>query len=240
MEVYWLEQTDSDVPQENDWLSTSEVVYLDGLRVAKRRAEWRLGRWTAKCALATCLKFPVDPGILANIEIRPSPSGAPEVFLGRKPSAVSISLSHREGVAMCAVALSDIDLGCDLELVEPHSPAFIADYLTDEEQELVLQAPESGRFLLVALLWSGKESVLKALHVGLRLSTRSINVTPGNGSSLLSSWRPFQATCSEGRVFLGWWQHTQTIVRTMVADPPSDPPIHLVAAHVGDLLHQLA
>lgn len=38
-----------------------------------------------------------------------------------------------------------------------------------EEQELVARAPERDE--LVALLWSGKESALKALREGLRLDT---------------------------------------------------------------------
>ena len=60
MDVYWLEQSEADVPTADDWLSENEVARLNSLRVAKRRADWRLGRWTAKCAVAASLKLPGD------------------------------------------------------------------------------------------------------------------------------------------------------------------------------------
>ena len=97
MEVYWLEQSEADLPMADDWLSSSEADRLSKLRFAKRRSDWKLGRWTAKNALALYflyLKLPVDPQVLASIEIRPAPSGAPEAFFQNKPAAATISLSH--------------------------------------------------------------------------------------------------------------------------------------------------
>jgi 4'-phosphopantetheinyl transferase len=176
MTVYWLEQTEADLPGENDWLSASEAARLTNFRFPRRRADWRLGRWTAKVAVAAYLNAPNCPPGLASIEIRPAPSGAPEVFVANQPADVSISLSHRGGVAACAMAQSGAVLGCDLELVEPRSEAFISDYFTPEEQALLAQADTADRFRLVALLWSAKESALKALHTGLRLDTRSVIV----------------------------------------------------------------
>ena len=102
-QVYWLEQTEADVPAENDWLSARESVRLSGLRFAKRRADWRLGRWTAKCAVASFLNLSTDAQGLAQIEIRPASSGAPEVFVANEPAAVAISISHSSGAAACAV-----------------------------------------------------------------------------------------------------------------------------------------
>ena len=46
--VAWLEQSEADLPPHDDWLSVDEALQLDRLRFAKRRADWRLGRWTAK------------------------------------------------------------------------------------------------------------------------------------------------------------------------------------------------
>ena len=102
MNVYWLEQSEADVPIENDWLSENEVARLNGMRFAKRRADWRLGRWTAKRALSVCMDVPAHPQVFKKMDIRPAPSGAPEVFFANQPAAVTISLSHRDGVAACA------------------------------------------------------------------------------------------------------------------------------------------
>ena len=118
MNVYWLEQIQGDVPSGDDWLSPSETACQHALRFAKRRADWTLGRWTAKRALAAYLKLPAQPLVLAKIEIHPTASGAPEAFVDERPAAVAISLSHRDGRAICALAQSGVEPGCDLEVVE--------------------------------------------------------------------------------------------------------------------------
>jgi 4'-phosphopantetheinyl transferase len=227
MDVHWLEQTSADLPAGDDWLSAGEAARLAGMRFAKRRADWRLGRWTAKRAASLYLSLPADSPSLARIQIRPAPSGAPEVFLGDEPAPVTISISHREGRAACAIAGPDVTLGCDLEVVEPRGEAFAGDYFAAAEQELFGQAFPAARWRLLALLWSGKESVLKALRTGLRLDTRSVTIYPID--ALLpaggNSWRPLHAHY-EDQDFEGWWQQTGRFVRTMVASPaPARPHI---------------
>ena len=225
--VYWLEQTEADVPVENDWLSANEAVCLNGMRFAKRRADWRLGRWTAKCAVASFLNLPADAQGLAQIEIRPASSGAPEVFIANEPAAVAVSISHSSGTAVCAVAMSGVELGCDQEVIEARSEAFVSDYFTESEQALVARVCAAERSRLVTLLWSAKESALKALREGLRLDTRSVTVSPINGAFNLDGWSPLQVRCADGRTFQGWWQQGHGIVRTLVANPPPASPILL-------------
>lgn len=254
MDVYWLEQAEADVPEGNNWLSARELACLSRLRVPKRRADWRLGRWTAKCILADYLKIPPVPKFLATIELHPSASGAPEVFLENNSSPVVISLSHRAGIAACAVTPSGGVLGCDLEMIEPRSDAFVADYFAAEEQSLIVQAPAADRFGLLALLWSAKESALKALRAGLRLDTRSVIVSPigaplnhgeasaDNGKeailtcgpqSDLRCWRPLQVRHANGQTFHGWWQQAGNLIRTVVAAPPPSRPIVVARDPVG-------
>jgi 4'-phosphopantetheinyl transferase len=228
-EVYWLEQVDTDVPAENDWLSENEAAILNGLRFAKRRTDWRLGRWTAKRALAVHLSLPSHPQALAHLEIRPAPSGAPEAFLADLPAGVTISLSHRAGIALCSIAPSGTVLGCDLEMIEPRSDAFVADYFTTEEQELVARTPTSERPCLLALLWSGKESALKALREGLRLDTRCVTVTlvgtlRRSSQQGAQNWYPLRVDYGDIQVFHGWWQQADNMVRTVLATPPPAPP----------------
>ena len=188
-DVFWLERTEADVPGDTDWLSASEAARANGMRFAKRRADWLLGRWTAKCAVAAYWKTPATDRMLASIEIRPAVSGAPEVFVAGEAAAVAISLSHRAGRAICAVASPGTALGCDLESVEPRSEAFVSDYFTAEEQTLVARAAPADRPRLATLLWSAKESALKALGVGLRLDTRSLWASPAEGQDP-DTWRP--------------------------------------------------
>jgi 4'-phosphopantetheinyl transferase len=232
MEVYWLEQAEADVPAPDDWLSASDAACLDAMRMVKRRADWRLGRWAAKRALAAYWRLPGDAYTLSGIEIRPAASGAPEVFLSGQPAAVSVSLSHSSGVAICAVAQAGTLLGCDLEVIEPRSPAFISDYFTVEEQELIARAQATDRPQLATLLWSAKESALKALGEGLRLDTREVAVNPAAALAVGSPgasacWRRLQVHCRDGQLFHGWWWHSNKLVRTLIASPPSSPPIML-------------
>ncbi|MFI5107261.1 MAG: 4'-phosphopantetheinyl transferase family protein [Terriglobales bacterium] len=246
METHWLEQTEADLPAHDDWLSSDEAVLLSRMRFAKRRADWRLGRWTAKRAAAACLNLPGDPRALREIEIRPAPSGAPELFFASGPAAATISISHRAGVAVCAIAMGSAQLGCDLELIEPRGGSFVADYFTGEEQELIARAPQEDQPRLVTLLWSAKESALKALRQGLRADTRCVAVTfdaqtdheqAAGGLrqySELNRWRPLQVCCAGGEIFPGWWQSTGLLVRTLVGSPSPLPPLFLKGCAASD------
>jgi 4'-phosphopantetheinyl transferase len=248
MSIFWLQQTMADVPTDNAWLCANEALRLSGMKFAKRRNDWRLGRWTAKCAVAAYLGCGVENSVLEEIEIRPAASGAPEAFIAAQRAAFGISLSHCGGTAIAAVAPSGMAVGCDLETIEPRIAAFVTDYFTPEEQLLVQQAPASDRSALVNLLWSAKESALKALGQGLRLDTRSICVNLGDRRGISEAfqmasrqgiqhppcqpahagWRALQVFCSNSdRTFHGWWQTTTDCVRTLVASAPLLPPVLL-------------
>lgn len=252
MSIFWLQQKIADLPTGDSWLCANEVVRLGSMRFAKRRADWRLGRWTAKCAVAAYLGWPSATPVLRSIEIRPIASGAPEVFIGGQCMAIGVSLSHSNAVAMAAVAGSGVAVGCDLELIEPRTDGFLADYFTSEEQMLVRKAPVPDRSALVTLLWSAKESALKALGRGLRLDTRTISVDVCDSKGISDhaaegfhmpriqrtqqpawghgqdGWRALEVFCSNGGGTLyGWWQATSDFVRTLVTDARLLPPVLL-------------
>jgi len=249
--VYWLEQTENDVPAEDRWLSAREQSCLGEMRFAKRRADWRLGRWTVKHAVAACLHLSADADALSDIEVKAVASGAPGVFLHGQPAPVAISLSHRAGVALCTVGLPETSFGCDLETVEPHGEAFVADYFTDSEKKLIEDAPTQDRTQLIALLWSAKESVLKALRVGLRADTKSVSVSSvdaglltvpiewrsfrGTGSV---DWRPLRAIYSGTQDFYGWWRVQGQLLRTLATDAPLGPPASILLTHSAPLPHK--
>jgi 4'-phosphopantetheinyl transferase len=127
-------------------------------------------------------------------------------------------------------------LGCDLEVVEPRGDAFVADYLTAAERALVERAGPADRALAVALVWSAKESALKALRTGLRLDTRDVAVEPAGplpGEPIPAGrWWPLAVRHpAGGRVFAGWWRRDADRVATVVAAPAptarnASPPTH--------------
>jgi phosphopantetheinyl transferase len=241
----WFEQSLDQVPVHDEWLAHSELPYLQRLHFPKRISDWRLGRWTAKRAVATVLQLPEHGRSLKEIAILAESSGAPRAFIANQPAPVSISLSHRDGVAVCAVAQSTVLLGCDLELVEARSATFIADYFTHYEHNIIAHQIDAQRDRIVTILWSAKESALKALQVGLRADTRSVEVRlcahdekpheQPDGNNFLPShcspgeWHPFQAHCQEGQVLYGWWSVSGCLVKTMATGVSTRPPTSLAA-----------
>ncbi|MFZ1085630.1 MAG: 4'-phosphopantetheinyl transferase superfamily protein [Terracidiphilus sp.] len=219
--VYWLGQTKDDLPSVTDWLSPAEARQLERFRFEKRRADWLLGRRTAKHAVALSFGIDPSPAELARIEIRAAPSGAPEVILagwrGEQPQDVTISLSHSYGRAICTVVPGKVALGCDIERIESRSDEFIADYFTIEEQRAVAACAAPARARISTLIWSAKESALKALLTGLRLNTRSVSVDAPNGSMASSAWSSLQV-CYQEQTFNGWWLEDGDFVITVVSD----------------------
>jgi 4'-phosphopantetheinyl transferase len=223
IDVYWLEQHEADLPAENDWLGSNELARLSTLRFPKRRADWLLGRWTAKLAVSAYLEMCSQREALRAIEIRPAESGAPLVFIDNQPAAISISISHCHGVAFCAVGPPNTKLGCDLELIEEHSEAFVLDYFTQEEQHAIRATFGEERQRIVSLMWSAKESALKALSVGLRTDTRSVAVCLGDKSAAGVSWSALRVHVNDGRTFEGWWNQSGRLIRTIVAPSVQSP-----------------
>jgi 4'-phosphopantetheinyl transferase len=221
MGIHWLEQREADLPGENEWLSASELTRFATFRFPKRRADWLLGRWTAKLAVCAYLGMSTAHEALCALEIHPAESGAPLVFVANEPAPVSISISHRDGVAMCAVAPANTMLGCDLELIETHSEAFIRDYFTEEEQRAIAGVLDEERRRLATLMWSAKESALKALGVGLCADTRIVSVRVAEQLAAGISWNPLRVQMSNGPGFEGWWNQSGQLIRTIVTPAPS-------------------
>lgn len=223
--VRWLARGMREVPLSANWLSPAESARLATLRFPKRRTEVRLSRWTAKHAIAAVLDLGTEPATLARIELRPDPTGAPLPFVGDELAPISVSLTDRADWAVCAVAPPDLALGCDLELVEPRSDAFIRDWLTARERNSVLRAGED-RHLLANLIWSAKESALKVLQTGLRRDTRSVEVDILDLAGH-AHWARLVVHAEEGRTFPGWWRRYNDFLLTVAAGMDHDPPVTL-------------
>lgn len=237
MEIYWLEQNASDMPCEDRWLSGRECAWLAGLHIPKRRVDWRLGRWTSKCAISRYFNLGDDPDALAAVEVWPEPSGVPKAFHRGQPAPLVLSLSHSHGTGLCTIAPLGAESGCDLERIEPRTAAFIADYFTVGEQSLVAQTPAARRDELLTLLWSVKESVLKALGCGLRLDTRSVNASPADILRLnREEWRPVTASHDPGREFHGWWRESRGFVYTILV---GSSPARLIGLQPGGEISHL-
>ncbi len=232
MSVHWLVQNGSDVPPGVDWLAPGEQEALAALRFPKRRADWRLGRWTAKRAVCALLGLD-EPGGWPEVEVRNDPLGAPFVRHRGQAAPCRLSISHRADAALCSVAPLGHELGCDLEWIEPRSAAFVEDYLVESERAVLEAAPAAERELLGNLFWSAKESASKALGLGLRLDARELRVALDE--PLEESWRGFSVSF-RGQVLHGWWRRCGRYLLTVVDRWQGGPPIALAHGARGTLL----
>jgi 4'-phosphopantetheinyl transferase len=207
VEVRWATVTLAEVPPGDDWLGARERVVLAGLRSGPRRDSWRLGRLAAK-------------RLLGAVEILPSREGPPRAFLGAAPVPVSLSISHRDGVGLCAAADGELALGCDLERVEARSAAFLVDFLTPAERAAVATARDPA--LQANLVWSAKESALKALHTGLARDTFELEVSLKPGAA---PWGELVIEdASSGHSLAGVWRRLDDFVLTLVSWPARPEP----------------
>ncbi len=220
----WAMVVAADVPDSDSWLSEREREVLSNHESPRRHRDWRLGRWAAKRAILATLEG-IDGVETADLEILAAEDGAPEAWLRAAPTDLNISISHRDGMAISLVCRAGMLAGCDLELVEPREPAFAADWFTPRELAMVEASSPEGRDRLVTMVWSAKESVLKAIRQGLRLDTRDVEVMPSETSVFGDEcWRRFSATYA-GKPLVGWWRNEGRWVMTTLTDPPTEPPV---------------
>jgi 4'-phosphopantetheinyl transferase len=121
-------------------------------------------------------------------------------------------------VGLCAICPLDVKIGCDLEKIEPRSPAFINDYFTQEELFLVKNTKKEDIPLMANLIWSAKESVLKAMRTGLSIDTRQVQIKCSlkKGPEI---WNEFTIELPNFDLnFYGRWQVKAGFVITMVND----------------------
>ena len=108
-------------------------------------------------------------------------------------------------------------LGCDLEKVEKRSRSFEETFFNTAELAMLEQQKNGDRARLVTLIWSAKESALKALREGLRMDTRAVEVSL-TGSLVGDEWTPLTVRHGAGESFRGLWRTHEEFVLTVVAE----------------------
>jgi len=207
-----------DVPAGDAWLLPAERETLGNLTRAKRRADWRLGRWAAKQAVAGALGVP--PYV---VEVRSAEDGAPYALRDGVAVDAAISISHSGGTGLCIVAVPPLAVGCDVERIEPRAAVFEEDWFTPSEREIVAASSPAEHDLIVTMIWSAKESALKALRAGLRRDTRSVVVEEIDHEAS-AAWHALRIRDLEGSTLDGWWRQSgQTVISVAGASLPDAP-----------------
>ncbi len=228
-EVYYLTQAWHEVPAELDWLTPGEQARLDGFRFDKRRRDWLLGRWTAKIAMLGITDLSYRD--IGRIEIASATDGAPQPMLDGEPCMAHLSLSHSNDRAFVTVSRGTAALGCDIELVEPRSPVFVETYFTASEAERVARVDPRYRDLLVTMIWSAKESTLKALRTGLQADTRGVEVIDDSDCSG-TGWKAARTIAANAGEFSCLWRRDGRFILSVVADGPVETPRPITGSDV--------
>jgi phosphopantetheinyl transferase len=172
--VFWNTQKFDSIPEDLDWLSLPEQNRYQQFRFPKRQKDWLSGRWVAKNLLSNLIIYS-DTLPFRELSILNEDSGAPFVIWRDQRLAGSLSISHRSDCAITAFCFDpEISIGIDLEAIEAKSLGFVEDYFTEPEVHMVLTLPKEEQALAASLLWSGREAIVKALQIGLRVDTRQI------------------------------------------------------------------
>lgn len=216
--MLWLARNKTTLPPGLGWLTPAEAKRATTLRYPKRHGEYLLRRLTAKHAVALALSLPADTVTLSRIAVLNAPSGAPYVLIDGEAAGLDVSISDRAGWAVCLVGSGSI--GCDLELVEPRTAGFVRSYLTGSEQAYVAAAED--RAVAANLMWSAKESALKALRLGLHQDARGVEVTVHNGGS--GGWTAMSVRTAGGLLLPGWWRQDGRFLFTVVTSAAVPPP----------------
>jgi len=201
------------------FLTAAEQNQWQTLRFAKKRSERLFGRYTAKALLA------IDGMTSDSVEVANDPDGVPRVFQGGREVAGCLSISHRQRAAFCAWSRADgVSLGADVEWIEPRSAAFVGDYLTEGERASL---PPGEGDLYINLIWSAKESVLKALKTGLKIDPLRIDISIERPIKLDRGWQRFRVNGMSA--VYGVWQRRGVYVLTLAVKlGPMREPVELI------------
>lgn len=162
------------------WLTAAELRTYLAFAVPKRRLDWLAGRLAAKEAVRA--KAPAGRSVsFGDIEIYASASaidgGRPRYTQHGQEGSCGLSICHSGDTAAAALSSRCGDeIGLDIECVSPRGTSFERVALSQHELEQLRDLKGAARDRAVTLVWVMKESLLKALGIGLRMPLPQLRV----------------------------------------------------------------
>ena len=163
------------------------AVYTRGLSMVSEQRREKLARLRAEGARLLSLgaallldRMLIDAGLPPAGPFAFGEQGKP--YLPGLPD-VHFSLSHSGTWVLCA--LSDAELGCDVEGTRRCDPALARRFFHPDETAWLLSLPPREQDAAFLRLWTLKESYLKAVGLGLSLPLDAFRILPeGDGFAL--------------------------------------------------------
>ncbi|MDA8337266.1 MAG: 4'-phosphopantetheinyl transferase superfamily protein [Peptococcaceae bacterium] len=145
-------------------LHREERQYFDTLGSQKRKKSYLMGRYSAKTA--TCRL--TNENNFQNISISQGIFGQPVIACLFNHN-IQVSITHSNDIAAAIAFPEAVPMGIDVELPDPETTGVLESRTTDREKYLLRSIPLAYLDMLT-LLWTVKESLSKALRVGLMAS----------------------------------------------------------------------
>ena len=98
------------------------------------------------------------------------------------------SLSHSGEQVLCAV--SALPVGCDIEKLGRDTASLARRFFHPKEQAWLFSLPEGEQGAAFFRIWTGKESFIKAIGLGLSQPLDSFAVIPGEPAALMQNVDP--------------------------------------------------
>lgn len=202
-------------PRDLGQVTLASVDEVATFAIDKRRDEHLTGRWLLAQAVT---QWGLDP---STLEVRRTEHRAPMLAylpgLWLNTPLPSISIGHSEGWAYVAVVESGWSVGIDAESAERGIASNAFDMMAKGvELEWLNAHPEHA-----IRLWTSKESVQKAMQLGMHLNPREIVIPIGesivdisiaNSKIQLQNWTYIGANISLA------WRHESASIRTAEDD----------------------
>ena len=118
----------------------------------------------------------------SQLRFHVAPGGRPEVTAPPPARRLRFSLSHADGIALCAIA-SGVVVGADVESrrnVGPDPLGVAATVCSPRERDALLASPPAQRAERFLQLWTMKEAIAKAAGHGLGVPLHDIRVDDGS------------------------------------------------------------
>jgi phosphopantetheinyl transferase len=164
-------------------LDPREVALISPRSTPKRRAEFIAGRVAARAAVSHLIGLSPSSSSFLILREGTGPTGRPTVVLPPGHSALNVSISHAERLAIAAASSGRV--GLDLVSVQTQERSFLEDAFSPLEltRWAAWLRSETTSALAISTAFAAKEAALKWLGTGFALPLRAIEILPaGIGS----------------------------------------------------------
>lgn len=163
-------------------LSAAEQARATGFALAAARRRFIVTRALLRRALSRYAELAPERWVFV-----PGPHGKPGLVGEQAALGLCFNVSHTPGLALCAVARSDV--GVDVQDITRPPPGVGERYLSALERQALAAAPESERVDRFFERWTLKEAYVKARGLGFTLPLAQIGfeLAPSTGASLASA-----------------------------------------------------